>query len=313
MYRNFEEMCALYTAEKKPLWRIILDNECALQNTSEEAVFAELDRHFSVMEESAYKALNAPLNAERSLISGYASRHHAYTQKGSFLCGSFINRVMSLALSVSEVNASMGRICAAPTAGSSGIIPAVLIALNEREELPSAAAGTVQSTDTAGTADAPALSAARKKILCALLTASGLGAIIVKNATVSGAEGGCQAECASAAAMASAAAVEFAGGTVEESMNAFSFSLMNAMGLVCDPIAGLVQIPCAQRNASQAVNALISADMALAGMCCPIPPDEVLEAMFRTGKMLPAALKETAKGGLAATKTAKSLAKELLG
>lgn len=306
MYRNFEEMCALCTAEKKPLWHIILDNECALQNTSEEAVFAELDRHFSVMEESAYKALNAPLNAERSLISGYASRHHAYTQKGSFLCGSFINRVMSLALSVSEVNASMGRICAAPTAGSSGIIPAVLIALNEREALPSAA-------DKAGAADGQTLSAAHKKILCALLTASGLGAIIVKNATVSGAEGGCQAECASAAAMASAAAVEFAGGTVEQSMNAFSFSLMNAMGLVCDPIAGLVQIPCAQRNASQAVNALISADMALAGMSCPVPPDEVLEAMFRTGKMLPAALKETAKGGLAATKTAKSLAKELLG
>jgi len=313
MYRNFEQLCTLCAAEKKPLWRLILDNECALQNTSEGAVFAELDKRFRVMEESAFKALSVPLSTERSLISGYASRHHAYTQKGSFLCGSFINRVMSLALSVSEVNASMGRICAAPTAGSSGIIPAVLIALNEREALSSAAAGTVQSTDTAGTVDAPALSAARKKILCALLTTSGLGAIIVKNATVSGAEGGCQAECASAAAMASAAAVEFAGGTVEQSINAFSFSLMNAMGLVCDPIAGLVQIPCAQRNASQAVNALISADMALAGMCCPIPPDEVLEAMFRTGKMLPAALKETAKGGLAATKTAKSLAKELLG
>ncbi|WP_428770381.1 L-serine ammonia-lyase, iron-sulfur-dependent, subunit alpha [Treponema sp. HNW] len=323
VYRNFEQLCALCAAEKKPLWRLILDNECALQNTSEEAVFAELDKRFRVMEESAFKALNAPLNAERSLINGYASRHHAYTQKGSFLCGNFINRVMSLALSVSEVNASMGRICAAPTAGSSGIIPAVLIALNEREVSSSSADGTECA---AGTADAPeaaadsqtlsaafALSASRKKILCALLTASGLGAVIVKNATVSGAEGGCQAECASAAAMASAAAVEFAGGTVEQSMNAFSFSLMNAMGLVCDPIAGLVQIPCAQRNASQAVNALISADMALAGMSSPVPPDEVLEAMFRTGKMLPAALKETAKGGLAATKTAKSLAKKLLG
>ncbi|MGI5172742.1 L-serine ammonia-lyase, iron-sulfur-dependent, subunit alpha [Treponema sp. OMZ 840] len=322
MYRNFEQLCALCAAEKKPLWRLILDNECALQNTSKEAVFAELDKRFRVMEESAFKALNTPLSAERSLISGYASRHHAYTQKGSFLCGSFINRVMSLALSVSEVNASMGRICAAPTAGSSGIIPAVLIALYEREfpvdtghtadstDKAEAAAGSV---DKAGAADGQTLSASRKKILCALLTASGLGAVIVKNATVSGAEGGCQAECASAAAMASAAAVEFAGGTIEQSMNAFSFSLMNAMGLVCDPIAGLVQIPCAQRNASQAVNALISADMALAGMSSPVPPDEVLEAMFRTGKMLPAALKETAKGGLAATKTAKSLAKELLG
>ena len=264
MYQNFEQLLSLCSEKKEALWRIILENECAVQNTTENAVFTELDKRFTVMEESAAKALDKPLATAGNLISGYACRHNAYNKKTPGLCGTFINRVIALALSVSEVNASMGRICAAPTAGASGIIPA------------------------------------------------GIGAVIVKNATVSGAEGGCQAECASAAGMASAAAVEFAGGTPAQSLDAFCFCLMNAMGLICDPVAGLVQVPCAQRNASQAVNALLSADMALAGMTSPIPADEVLEAMYRVGKMLPFELKETARGGIAATKTGKLLRKTLL-
>ncbi len=291
MYQNFEQLLSLCSEKKEALWRIILENECTVQNTTENAVFAELDKRFTVMEESAAKALDKPLATAGNLISGYACRHNAYNKKTPGLCGTFINRVIALALSVSEVNASMGRICAAPTAGASGIIPAVLIALKEK-----------QAKGAAG----------RKKILKALLTASGIGAVIVKNATVSGAEGGCQAECASAAGMASAAAVEFAGGTPAQSLDAFCFCLMNAMGLICDPVAGLVQVPCAQRNASQAVNALLSADMALAGMTSPIPADEVLEAMYRVGKMLPFELKETARGGIAATKTGKLLRKTLL-
>lgn len=291
MYQNFEQLLSLCSEKKEALWRIILENECAVQNTTENAVFTELDKRFTVMEESAAKALDKPLATAGNLISGYACRHNAYNKKTPGLCGTFINRVIALALSVSEVNASMGRICAAPTAGASGIIPAVLIALKEK-----------YAKGTAG----------RKKILKALLTASGIGAVIVKNATVSGAEGGCQAECASAAGMASAAAVEFAGGTPAQSLDAFCFCLMNAMGLICDPVAGLVQVPCAQRNASQAVNALLSADMALAGMKSPIPADEVLEAMYRVGKMLPFELKETARGGIAATKTGKLLRKTLL-
>ncbi|MBQ8975210.1 MAG: L-serine ammonia-lyase, iron-sulfur-dependent, subunit alpha, partial [Oscillospiraceae bacterium] len=147
----------------------------------------------------------------------------------------------------------------------------------------------------------------REEILHALLTASGVGAVIMENATVSGAEGGCQAECGAAAAMAAAAAVFLMGGTPEQSCHAVSISLMNIMGLVCDPIAGLVQIPCAQRNASQAVNAMLSADMALAGMKSPIPADEVVDAMYNVGRAMPRELRETAMGGLAATKTAKEL------
>ena len=139
------------------------------------------------------------------------------------------------------------------------------------------------------------------------------GAIVVKNATVAGAEGGCQAECGVAAAMAAAAAVEMSGGTAPMAMQAFSLVLINVMGLVCDPIAGLVQVPCAQRNASQAVNAIICADMALAGMICVIPPDEVVEAMYKVGKQLPTELKETALGGIAATPTGKRIQKAIFG
>ena len=172
-------------------------------------------------------------------------------------------------------------------AGACGILPAVLFGMREEYDL------------------------SRGELQLALLTASGVGAVITKNATVSGAEGGCQAECGVAAAMAASAAVFLANGTNEASIHAVAFALMNAMGLVCDPIAGLVQVPCAQRNASQAVNALVAADLALAGMRSVIPPDEVVEAMLKVGHMLPDALKETAQGGIAATPTGKRIAKRI--
>ena len=194
-----------------------------------------------------------------------------------------------MALSCSEVNASMGKICAAPTAGACGILPAVLIGLSREKGL------------------------SRRKTLEGLATASGVGAIITKNATVAGAEGGCQAECGVAAAMAAAAAVEMLGGSPEEAVNAVALALMNVMGLVCDPVAGLVQVPCAQRNASQAVNALISADMALGGMKSIIPCDQVVEAMAKVGRMLPMELRETALGGVAATAAGKAYTKEIFG
>jgi L-serine dehydratase len=177
----------------------------------------------------------------------------------------------------------MGKICAAPTAGACGILPAVLVSISERENI------------------------ARRKTLEGLLTASGIGAIIMKNASVAGAEAGCQAECGVAAAMAAAATVELLGGTQEAALNSVALVLMNCMGLICDPVAGLVQVPCAQRNASQAINALLSADLALAGMISPIPVDEVIEAMYKVGKLLPASLKETSMGGIAATKTGKEI------
>lgn len=198
-----------------------------------------------------------------------------------------INRTMAMALSSCEVNGSMGKICAAPTAGSCGILPAVLISVSEQ------------------------LKAPQEEVLRALLVASGIGAVITENATVSGSEGGCQAECGVAAAMAAAAVVYLKGGSPEMMINACGFSLMNCMGLVCDPVAGLVQMPCAARNASQAVNALISADMALSGMGTVVPPDEIVEAMYKVGRALPVSLRETALGGIAATPTGKKIRKSI--
>ncbi|MFV0401205.1 MAG: L-serine ammonia-lyase, iron-sulfur-dependent, subunit alpha [Oscillospiraceae bacterium] len=286
MYTSIEELLSQAVERQVSLWRIVLENECRLSECTEEAVFARLEERFQVMEQSAARALESPLNAG-TLIDGGASTQRAYAQTGGIM-GEFLNLLMARALSCSEVNASMGRICAAPTAGACGILPAVLISLGEKYQLP------------------------RRQILEALLTASGIGAVITRNATVSGAEGGCQAECGVAAAMSAAAAVQMADGSPEAAVQACSLALCNCMGLVCDPVAGLVQLPCAQRNASQAVNALLSADLALAGMALPIPADQVVEAMYRTGQLLPIQLKETAMGGIAATPSAKKLAKELL-
>ncbi|MEG1773908.1 MAG: L-serine ammonia-lyase, iron-sulfur-dependent, subunit alpha, partial [Oscillospiraceae bacterium] len=210
---------------------------------------------------------------------------YAETQSG--LCGGLLNRVMARALSCSEVNASMGRICAAPTAGACGILPAVLLSVGEK------------------------LSLSREQLVRGLLTASGVGAVIMKNATVSGAEGGCQAECGTAAAMAAAAAVEMAGGTPGMALHAAAFALMNTMGLVCDPVAGLVQVPCAQRNALQAVAALGAADLALAGMESVIPADQVIDAMLRVGRSLPMQLRETALGGVADTPAGREIAQRI--
>ncbi|MCL2548428.1 MAG: L-serine ammonia-lyase, iron-sulfur-dependent, subunit alpha [Symbiobacteriaceae bacterium] len=287
MYNTIAEL--LQVAADAPLWQPILQNECLLTGTSESEVFAKLDEHFEVMFQSANRALTGALQTAGGLIEGIASRQQAYMERNSTISGSLINRAMALALSCSEVNASMGRICAAPTAGACGILPAVLISVGE-----------LYNSD-------------RRTVLEGLLTASGIGAIITRNATVAGAEGGCQAECGVAAAMAAATAVQLAGGSNEASANAVSFALINCMGLVCDPVAGLVQVPCALRNASQTINAICSADLALSGMVSIIPADEVIDAMFRVGRMLPPELRETALGGIAATPTAKRLQKEIFG
>ena len=286
---TFASMLENQRRKAVPLWQIILDGQTELYGGTEQEVFDELNRRYEIMCASSLKALDKPLETAGRLITGYASTHQAYAEKEESLCGGFINRVMARALSCSEVNASMGRICACPTAGSCGIVPAVLCTLEQERNIP------------------------RRQVLQALLIASGFGAVVTENATVAGAEGGCQVECGVAAAMAAAAAAYLMDGTPDMCINAFSISLMNVMGLVCDPIAGLVQIPCAQRNASQAVNALLSADLALGGMTCPIPPDEMVEALRRVGRDLPPALRETALGGIAGTKAAKEIELSIFG
>ena len=278
MYSHFASMLALCQEKQWPRWKAVCAEETELTGRDEESIFARMEHRYEIMAQSAQKALDTPLlghTGKPTLITGLAQAHQQYAQRGNTLCGPVLNRMMARALSCCEANASMGRVCAMPTAGACGIVPAVLLTLEEELSLP------------------------RRKVLEALIIASGVGAVITQNATVS--------------AMAAAGAVYLMDGTPEQSLQAMSHALINVMGLVCDPIAGLVQIPCAQRNASQAMNALLSADLALAGMVCPVPPDQVLEAMYRTGKSLPPTLRETALGGLAGTKAGQEIAREIHG
>lgn len=281
MYTTIRQL--VEEARDKPIYQVVLEDEQALTQVPLDQIWEGFRQRWQVMQASAVRALEQPQPMVGGLISGQACRQQLYSQQGSLL-GSAANRMMAMAFSSSEVNAGMGRICAAPTAGACGILPAVLLTVQQR------------------------LDADEDQVLRGLVTATGVGAVITKNATVSGAEGGCQAECGVAAAMAAAGAVQMAGGSAEMCANACAIALINCMGLVCDPVAGLVQLPCSFRNASQSINALASADMALAGQSSVIPADEVIESMYRVGKKLPMELRETALGGIAASPTARSIA-----
>lgn len=284
MYKSIQALLDSAAQQGLCLHEVVIADEARLRDKAALDIYEVLEERYDVMQKSASGALDAPLDMVGGLIKGQSSTQW---QRGGLLAGPFLNAVMARALSGAEVNASMGLVCAAPTAGACGILPAVLI---ETSKL---------------------LEKTKKDTLDALAVAGAVGAVITRNATVSGAEGGCQAECGTAAAMAAAAAVYLAGGTPEMCGQAVSIALMNCMGLICDPVASLVQLPCSYRNASQAVNAVISADMALAGQLAGIPPDEVIEAMYRTGRQLPAALRETSLGGIAATPTARAIQKQL--
>ena len=288
MYKNINGLLKLAEERKVKISDIVLENEAMHMEKSQEEILAMMKIRYEVMKASVEKALEKETDPTNNLICGIAKTQNDYSKKGeATICGEFINHTMAMALSASEVNASMGKICAMPTAGSCGIVPSVVIAVGRKQN------------------------ATEDEIIRAMITASGFGAIVTENATVAGAEGGCQAECGVAAAMAAAACVELCGGTPEQSVRAFSLAVMNVMGLVCDPVGGLVQIPCAQRNASQAVNAMLSADLAMAGVQSYIDADEVVEAMYKVGKMLPMQLRETALGGVAATESGAALMQKI--
>ncbi len=262
---------------------IVLQNECQLAECSEAEILARIKEALRVMQDAAQSGINSEIMSMSGLIGGNAVKADIYSRTGKTVCGTTVNRAMARALSCSEVNASMGRIAAMPTAGSSGIVPAALIT----------AAETIGAGEDA--------------LIEALLTASGVGQLIKRNATLSGAEGGCQAECGAAAAMAAAAIVEMYGGTPETAFDAAAIAIKSILGLVCDPVAGLVEVPCSKRNATGVVNAMACADMALAGIKSVIPFDEVVDAMYKIGKALPTTLRETSMGGLAVTPTGEAL------
>ncbi len=287
MFNKGVELLSLCNEKNKKIYEIVLEKEQNSSNLKIDDIREKMKHALDVMKESATAALNKEIISVSGMTGGDSKKVEDYRKKNKTLSGIFINSAMARALSTSEVNASMGRIVAAPTAGASGILPSAILSAQEKLDL----------TD--------------EDLVNGLFTASGIGEIVAKNATVSGAEGGCQAECGVAAAMAAGSIVEMAGGTPEQALDAASFALINILGLVCDPIGGLVEYPCALRNASGVVNAFISADLAMAGVKSLVPFDEVVETMYKVGKALPESLRETALGGLAVSPTAKELTKRL--
>lgn len=252
-------------------------------------VIDKMRKILKVMISAANEGMEREVYSVSGLIGGDAYKLHNYVKKGKTLTGDVTNLAMAMALSSSEVNASMGKIVACPTAGSCGILPAVILAAGKKLELE------------------------EDELLKGLLAASAVGIIIGLNATLSGAEGGCQAECGSASAMGAAAVVEMMGGTPEMSLNAAAIILKNVLGLVCDPVAGLVEIPCAKRNAQGAITALCAADMVMAGVASKIPFDDTVCAMYKVGRCLPPTLRETALGGVATTKEGLRLKEQVFG
>lgn len=272
------------------IYEFIIIYEMEKSGKTREEIRLHMLKCLEVMKCSVRKALDDDDNVVRGkIIGGQAKKFKERYEHHKMACGKTIARAVSYALSTMEVNASMGKVVAAPTAGSCGVIPAVLLSVR----------------DTHGVDD--------EKLIDGLLAASAIGIVIGKNATLSGAEGGCQAEIGSASAMAAGAVVAMLGGTVEMCFDAAAMALKNLMGLICDPIAGLVESPCSKRNGIGTANALICADMALAGIQCVIPFDEVVIAMKRVGNQLPFELRETALGGVAVTPTALEITKRIFG
>ncbi|WP_152396288.1 L-serine ammonia-lyase, iron-sulfur-dependent, subunit alpha [Paenibacillus guangzhouensis] len=288
MFRNVAELVEKAESQGISIAEVMIRQEMEFGELSREAVVARMERNLDVMEQAVDKGL-AGVHSLSGLTGGDAVLMQQYIAKGNTLSGPFILDAVSKAVATNEVNAAMGMICATPTAGSAGVVPGTLFAVRE----------TLKPT--------------REQMVNFLFTAGAFGFVIANNASVSGAAGGCQAEVGSATGMAAAALVELAGGTPEQSAHGMAIALKNLLGLVCDPVAGLVEVPCVKRNAMGAAVAMVAADMSLAGIKSRIPADEVIEAMYRIGQGMPSALRETARGGLAATPTGKKLAEQIFG
>lgn len=267
---------------------IVLAAEAESMEKPPEELFSMMKENLSVMRQAAEKGSCETLRSASGLSGGGGFLLKRYAE-GKTLGGAFCAKALARAVAVAEYNAAMGKIVAAPTAGSCGILPAAVLTMMEEQ------------------------GAGEEAAVMSLFTAGALGMVIANEACVSGAEGGCQAECGSAAAIAAAALVELAGGSPDMAGQACAIAVKNQLGLVCDPVAGLVEVPCVKRNAGGVMCAIAAADMALAGMKSVIPPDEVIAAMREVGEALPASLRETAQGGLAATPTALALRQRIFG
>lgn len=278
-FKSGQELLTICEQQHLPISKVMYDREVTCGSLTPEQVDLKLKEILSIMRNAVNEPLNAPKKSIGGLIGGEAKRVADFGKTDKSICGSLMSMAISYSMAVLEVNASMGLIVAAPTAGSSGVLPGVLLALKDARNL----------TDDA--------------LYAGLLNASALGYLLMRNASVSGAEAGCQAEVGAASAMAASAVVEIMGGTPAMCLQAAVIAISNLLGMVCDPIAGLVESPCQSRNSVGAANAVTCAELALAGVTHPIPFDEMADAMLRVGRSIPFELRETAMGGCAGTPT----------
>ena len=288
-YLSIAELVDQATAQGERISQIVLRDQAEQMDTEPQVLFRKMRENYHVMQESMQKGADPDIKSTSGLTGGDAWKLYSVYEKKKSLTGSFMAGAMWRALAVSELNAAMGRIVAAPTAGSCGILPAAIVTMQEEYSLD------------------------EYDCVMALFTASAVGMVIGNNASLAGASGGCQAECGSASAMAAAAIVELAGGTPQMSGEACAIAIKNILGLVCDPVAGLVEIPCIKRNAGGVTTAFMAAELALAGITSHIPADETILAMKRIGDTMPASLRETAEGGLAMTPTGQALNTRVFG
>ena len=279
-FKKAAELLSLCKEYDKPISQIMMDRECEMTEKPLDEIRSRMAVSLQIMKDATKESINQPSQSMGGLIGGESRKLSDLQSSGKNIAGNLISKAIAYSMGVLEVNASMGLIVAAPTAGSSGVIPGVLLALQEEYDF----------TD--------------EQIIDALFTCSAIGYLAMLNATVAGAVGGCQAEIGVAAAMAAAAVVELMGGTPEQCTDAASTVLMNMLGLVCDPVGGLVEYPCQNRNASGASNAIVAAEISLAGIHQLIPLDEMMDIMYTVGKKLPAELRETALGGCALSPSA---------
>lgn len=279
-FKKAAELLSLCKEYDKPISQIMMDRECEMTEKPLDEIRSRMAVSLQIMKDATKEAINQPSQSMGGLIGGESRKLSDLQSSGKNIAGNLISKAIAYSMGVLEVNASMGLIVAAPTAGSSGVIPGVLLALQEEYDF----------TDD--------------QIIDALFTCSAIGYLAMLNATVAGAVGGCQAEIGVAAAMAAAAVVELMGGTPEQCTDAASTVLMNMLGLVCDPVGGLVEYPCQNRNASGASNAIVAAEISLTGIHQLIPLDEMMDIMYTVGKKLPAELRETALGGCALSPSA---------
>lgn len=286
VYKSMKEICEMAAEAGIPFWKTVQRDDCKERQVSEEASFETMREMYRAMKQ-ADETYTGTRKSRSGMVGGDGKRLERYVASGRALSGGFIGKVMERAVKMAESNACMRRIVAAPTAGSCGVLPAVLLTYADHID---------------GDED---------RCVEALYTAAGIGQIIAHRASISGAFGGCQAEIGSASAMAAGALVYLQGGGSEEICCATAIALKSLLGLTCDPIGGLVEVPCVKRNVIGAVNAVTAADMVMAGVRSVIPADEVIDAMGEIGREMPKKYRETAEGGLAVTPTALELTRNL--